>query len=138
MREKKAAEPQKLELSLIGTEKPQIEVINVYSEGDSQFWDEFCEKVDALEQRADEPIFPMEDRSVELNAVRDEVSKLARTGCDYLRLAYLKYLFALGFSVEDANFLADNLDGPCRSNIFEKVRRAEGALFIKTVQIVRC
>jgi hypothetical protein len=133
----KAGEPQKLELQLCATEKSQLETIDVIS--DDQFlsmMDDYYDKVEALEKKADKPIFPMADRSKELNAVRNEVSKLARTGCDYLRLAYLKYLSALGFSVEDANFLTDNLEGPCRSSIYEKVQRAKGALDMKTMLIL--
>jgi hypothetical protein len=131
MREKKAAEPQKMELPSFATEKSQLETIDVISDDQTSFdeyWNELAEKLEVLEQRADKPMFLMENRSIEFNAMRNEVNRLANTGCTYLRLAYLKYLSAAGFSIDDANLLVDNVEGPCRSNIFKKVQHAQWAL----------
>ena len=136
MHKKKATEPQKLETPLYGTEKSQLETIDEISFDQSQFdksYEDYLDTVAALEKRADNPTFPMADRSPELIAVRNEVSRLARTGELYFITAYFKYLSALGFGDEDAKTLADNLEGPCRSNIYEKVQRARGTLEVKTV-----
>lgn len=135
----KAGEPQKLE-PLFGPELSSVQTIDEISMDESDLDKSYCDYLDmiaALAKRADNPSFTMAKHSPELNAVHNEVTKLANNGRIYLRLAYLKYLSALGFSVDDAKCLADNIEGPCRSNIFEKVQRAEWALDMATV-IVRC
>ena len=140
-----AGEPQKLEFPLSDLKKSSVETFEVVSDvenvPDFEFvsdvenvsdeqaafdcWNEFAERLEALEKRADKPTFSMEYSSSELNAVGKEVSKLAELGRIYLRLAYVKYLLAVGLSVDDANFLADNVDFACRQNIYEKVGHAE-------------
>jgi hypothetical protein len=140
MRKRKAAEPQILEHSLLSTEKSLIETIDVISNDEYQSLDrweeEYYEKIGALNERAEKPTFPMEVHSAEFKAIRKEVSELARNGQIYLRVAYLKYLSAIGFSIDDANLLVDNIEGPCRSNIFEKVRHAEWALDMATMDFI--
>jgi hypothetical protein len=136
MRNTKAGEPKKLEHPLLDTKKSQIETIDVISEEEYQsleHWEEeYYEKIGALNERAEKPTFSKVN-SDELNAVKNEVSRLAHTGQIYLQVAYQKYLSAIGFSVEDAKLLVDNIEGPCNSNIFEKVRHAERALAMETV-----
>jgi hypothetical protein len=122
----KAGEPQKLEQPLLDTEESPVETFNVISDDLSKYWDDWAERLEALEKRADKPTFPMEYSSSELNAVGKEVSKLAELGRIYLRLAYVKYLLAVGLSVDDANFLADSLYAS-KQNIYEKVEHAEWA-----------
>lgn len=120
----------KNEIPLLGPEKSLAETSNESSCNQNLFdyWEVFAVRLKALEKRADKPTFPLECSSLELDAKRAEVSKLAMTGRLYLRQAYLRYLSALGFSVEDANFLVDNIEGPCGSNFHEKVERAERVL----------
>jgi hypothetical protein len=115
-----------------GTEESPFET-NLNSDEQFQIdsWNEFAEKLEALEKRADKPTFPIECSSAELNAVGKEVSKLAELGRIYLRLAYVKYLLAVGLSVDDANFLANNVDCACRQNIYAKVVHAEGAFMVR-------
>jgi len=140
MRIRKAGEPEILEQPLFGTEKFLVETFEVASDfefvsdvenvSDEQTafdcWNEFAERLEGLEKRADKPTFPMEYSSSELDTVRGEVSKLAELGRIYLRLAYVKYLLAVGLSVDDANFLADSLYAS-KQNIYEKVEHAEWA-----------
>ena len=149
-----AGEPQKLEFPLSDLKKSSVETFEVVSDvenvPDFEFvsdveivsdienvsdeqaaidcWNEFAERLEALEKRADKPTFSMEYSSSELNAVGKEVSKLAELGRIYLRLAYVKYLLAVGLNVDDANFLADNVDCVCRQNTYSKVAHAECAL----------
>ena len=124
----KAGEPQKLVQTLSGTEESPVETIDVNSDDQTEhekYWNDWGGKLDALEKRADKPTFSMEYSSTELNSVGKEVSKLAELGRIYLHLAYVKYLLAVGLSVDEANFLADNVDFACRQNIYEKVGHAE-------------
>ena len=131
---KKAGVPQKLVLPLSGTEQSPIETIDVISDDQTEhekYWNDWGERLDALEKRADKSTFPAEYSSAELNAVEKEVSKLAELGRIHLHLAYVKYLLAVGLSVDDANFLADNVDFACRQNIYEKVGHAEWAFKVR-------
>lgn len=137
---KKAGEPQKLEQPLCGANVSPVETIDAFSNDEPQFLDrweeEYYENIGALDKRAEKPMFSMEVSSEEFKTIRKEVCGLAHTGQIYLRLAYMKYLSAIGFSVEDATLLVDNIEGPCRSNIFQKVQHAEWALDMATVKFL--